>query len=367
MANSHSLARLAVPRVYRRGTPSCMFIHELLTWSYAALCSRARLWLPSGPHPARRSEHGRRMMGDMDTAGAVTGGHAGYSGACPFTVDKRVMRQRWERLTFLHWSDDPDVVQRLLPGGLTVDTFGGAAWVGLVPFFMRVHTPGDRGAPWVSDFCETNVRTYAVDREGRASIWSCRSMPRASARWGWAGPATSSRTTRPPCGSAGGSLRSPTGDQEIAYSCQRRLPGPRTATSQVRVHIGTPYQPAELGDRGHFLTARWVLFSVLAGRQFFARAEHQPWPLYRGEALTADDSLMTAAGLPAPRGEPLVHYSPGSTSVSGGRRGTAGPRRSARGDLPAEARRVAVQGELHPVRVKRPQAATCAACGIGVS
>ena len=107
----------------------------------------------------------------MGTGELVAGGQAGYSGVCPFTVDKPVMRQRWERLTFLHWAYDPDVVQRLLPPGLTVDTFDGAAWVGLVPFFMRVHTPGDRGVPWVSNFCETNVRTYARDREGRAGIW----------------------------------------------------------------------------------------------------------------------------------------------------------------------------------------------------
>jgi uncharacterized protein YqjF (DUF2071 family) len=95
------------------------------------------------------------------------------------------------------------------------------------------------------------------------------------------------------------------------YSCQRRVPGPRTAISQVRVRAGAPYQPGELSDRDHFLTARWVLFSVLAGRQFFARAEHQPWPLHRAEALTVDDSLISAAGLPEPHGEPLVHYSPG--------------------------------------------------------
>jgi uncharacterized protein YqjF (DUF2071 family) len=54
-----------------------------------------------------------------------------------------------------------------------------------------------------------------------------------------------------------------------------------------------------------------VLFSVLAGHPLFARAEHQPWPLHRAEALTVDDSLTTAAGLPAPDGAPLVHYSPG--------------------------------------------------------
>ena len=163
----------------------------------------------------------------MDTAGAITGGHAGYSGVCPFTVDKPVMRQRWERLTFLHWSYDPDVVQRLLPGGLTVDTFGGAAWVGLVPFFMRVHTPGDRGAPWVSDFCETNVRTYAVDREGRAGIWflsldAARLGAVAVARASYQLPYywSSMRISGPL------TAQSRTGDQEIAYSCQRRLPGP---------------------------------------------------------------------------------------------------------------------------------------------
>ena len=245
----------------------------------------------------------------MDTGELAAGGQAGYSGVCPFTVDKPVMRQRWERLTFLHWAYDPDAVQRLLPAGLTVDTFDGVAWVGLVPFFMQVHTPGDRGVPWVSNFCETNVRTYARDREGRAGIWflsldaarlGAVTVARASYRlpYFW----SSMRLT---------SQAQPAGDVEVAYSCQRRIPGPRTAISQVRVRGGAPYQPGELGDRDHFLTARWVLFSAPGGRQFFARAEHPPWPLHRAEALTVDDSLISAAGLPQPRGEPLVHYSPG--------------------------------------------------------
>ena len=262
----------------------------------------------------------------MDTADVVTGGHAGYSAACPFTVDKPVMRQRWERLTFLHWPYDPADVQRLLPGGLTVDTFDGAAWVGLVPFFMRVHTPGDRGVPWVSNFCETNVRTYARDREGRAGIWflsldaarlGAVAVARASYQlpYFWSSMRLDGPLARPFPGPSPGSApdgsTGPADGQEVAYSCRRRLPGPLPAASQVRVRVGAAYQPAELGDRDHFLTARWMLFSVLAGRQFFARAEHAPWPLHRAEAVSVNDSLITAAGLPAPRGEPLVHYSPG--------------------------------------------------------
>jgi uncharacterized protein YqjF (DUF2071 family) len=98
---------------------------------------------------------------------------------------------------------------------------------------------------------------------------------------------------------------------EIAYRCRRRMPGPYGTTSDVRIRIGEPYAPAELDERDHFLTARWILFSVAGSRRRFARACHDPWPLHRAQALTADDKLIQAAGLPAPAGEPLVHYSPG--------------------------------------------------------
>ena len=62
-------------------------------------------------------------------------------------------------------------VQRLLPAGLEAETHDGSAWAGLVPFYMQVATPGGQRAPWVSNFCETNVRTYVRDRAGRSGIW----------------------------------------------------------------------------------------------------------------------------------------------------------------------------------------------------
>ena len=49
----------------------------------------------------------------------------------------RVMRQLWRDLLFIHWPIEPAVLQALLPGGLTVDTFEGRAYIGLVPFTMR--------------------------------------------------------------------------------------------------------------------------------------------------------------------------------------------------------------------------------------
>lgn len=214
------------------------------------------------------------------------------------------MRQRWDRLTFLHWSFDPADVQRLLPDSLEVEPYDGRAWVGLVPFFMHVATGGGRELPWASRFAETNVRTYVKDRHGRTGIWffsldAARLGAVAVARATYNLPYFWSEMDVAEHGN------------EISYRCRRRLPGAGNQRSLARISIGEPYSAAELTERDHFLTARWILFSAAGARHRTARACHSPWPLCRAEALEIDDQLIEAAGLPAPAGTPLVHYSPG--------------------------------------------------------
>jgi uncharacterized protein YqjF (DUF2071 family) len=231
-------------------------------------------------------------------------GEAGLTASCPFAVDRPVMRQRWERLTFLHWPFEPDAVQRLLPGGLQADLCEGAAWVGLVPFFMHVATPGRREIPWVSRFCETNVRTYVRDREGRTGIWF---FSLDAARLG--AVAVARTTYRLPYFWSAMSI---TGSgPSVSYRCLRKLPGPAGARSEADIDIGDRYADDELSDRDHFLTARWILFSVSGTRRRLARACHEPWPLHRAQVRWLHDELITAAGLPVPTMEPLAHYSPG--------------------------------------------------------
>ncbi len=169
---------------------------------------------------------------------------------------------------------------------------------------MHVATPGGHEAPWVSRFCETNVRTYVRDAAGRAGIWFF-SLDAARA-----GAVAVARTTYrlPYFWSAMDVTEEP---GQISYRCQRRFPGPRSATSEVSISIGDRFADSELDERDHFLTARWILFSVAGSRYRTARACHDPWPLHRAQARRVDDRLVAAAGLPAPGGAPLVHYSPG--------------------------------------------------------
>ncbi len=224
-------------------------------------------------------------------------------GTCPFTVDRPIMGQRWERLTFLHWGFDPAAVQRLLPDGLTAETWDGAAWVGLVPFYMRVSTASGRRFPWVSNFCETNVRTYVRDPSGRTGIWF---FSLDAARLGAVVTARATPYRLPYFWS---SMRLSERGRELAY-LTRRHSAP-AVTSRVRVAVGEPIPAGQVSAFEHFLTARWMLFSVTRGQRAAARACHARWPLHRATAQLVDDQLITAAGLPAPAGEPLVHYSPG--------------------------------------------------------
>ena len=232
--------------------------------------------------------------GEPETVGPV----------CPIRVRRPSMIHRWDQLTFLHWSYDPEVVQRLLPDGLVVDTFDDRAWVALVPFVMEVRPPKGPALPWISRFCETNVRTYATAADGTRGVWflsldaarlpavlTARSLYRLPYLWS--------------------AMTFDREDDVVTYTCRRRWPGPRGASSSVRIRIGEPFQPAELTDRDHFLTARWRLYSPRRGGPHAALAEHPPWPLHRVEVLDLDDELLRAGGLPEPEGEPLCHWSPG--------------------------------------------------------
>jgi uncharacterized protein len=232
-------------------------------------------------------------------------------GECPFHIDRPVMRQRWDRLTFLHWPFQPEQVARVLPAGLEAELFDGAAWVGLVPFFMHVATGGGRMIPWVSKFAETNVRTYVRNGDGVSGIWffsldAARLGAVAVARAAYGLPYFWS------------SMDVEQGGTEIFYRSRRRLPGQSPGdglgtgpSSLARIKIGDRIRPDDLDERDHFLTARWILFSGAGPTRRLARACHQPWPLHRAEAMTVEDSLIEAAGLPAPAGAPLVYFSPG--------------------------------------------------------
>jgi uncharacterized protein YqjF (DUF2071 family) len=209
-----------------------------------------------------------------------------------------VMRQSWHDVSFLHWRYDAAAVRPLVPRGLELDLYDGSAWVGLVPFYISGLTlPRAPSVPYLSNFPETNVRTYARDRSGGNGVWffsldAARLLAVAGARAGYGLPYFWS-SMRVFC------------DGRTARYTSERLHSPK-ASSDVEVRIGDPI--VEVSPLDHFLTMRLRLYAERLGHIWKADIAHPPWPLQRAAAVRCRDSLVTAAGLPKPEGDPLVHY-----------------------------------------------------------
>ncbi|MDR3618000.1 MAG: DUF2071 domain-containing protein [Paludisphaera borealis] len=228
------------------------------------------------------------------------------------TSGRVVMRQKWRDLLFLHWAVDPDSLRRLLPPGLDLDLFEGAAYVGLVPFTMRgvrpIGLPPVRG---LSAFHETNVRTY-VHLDGRdPGVWffSLDAANRIAVR-------VARRLFHLPYYDARlflerESFPSSVASSAILYGGVRRWPGFDRASYLVRAQAVGPVGPARAGTLEHFLVERYVLYAEHGGRLFQGRVRHQPYPLQSALVHAIDENLVAAAGVSRPSTAPLAHFAAG--------------------------------------------------------
>jgi uncharacterized protein len=217
-----------------------------------------------------------------------------------------LLRQAWCKVSFLHWRYQAAVLQTMLPAGLTVDECDGSAWVSLIPLQMRdVRISGLPPVPVLSDFPETNLRTYVRGPDGKQGIWFF-SLDAAStwitvgARLALGAPYFRSRLSI----SDGAGIR---------YAGRR--PGPRHARYQLNVRPGSALEPGELDI---WLTHQWRAYTRHAGLLLEIPVRHEPWPLRNLTVSKLEQSLTVAAGLPGPGDPALAHYSDGVTGVAFG-------------------------------------------------
>lgn len=209
-----------------------------------------------------------------------------------------VMKQAWRNLLFLHWRYDPVEVQRLLPEGLTVDTYDGAAWVGIVPFFMcdvrPVYAPA---VPGLSNFLELNVRTYVYDAGGNPGVWFF-SLDASNPIAVW----IARSFFKLPYYHA--QMRARATPASVDYWSQRKgLEVDHFAWQP----FGTSHQ-AEPESLEYFLVERYRLYSTDPGRKSLhhGQVHHRPYELQEVKVLEWGTQLLAPAGLSA-RDTPFDH------------------------------------------------------------
>jgi uncharacterized protein YqjF (DUF2071 family) len=219
-----------------------------------------------------------------------------------------LLYQNWHHLLFLHWDVPYAELQAMVPPGLTVDTFEGKAYIGLIPFTLTgVRAVATPPLPWISSFHEVNVRTY-VHLGGRdPGVWffsldASSSIAVAAAR-------------------AAYKLNYFNADIEFAatkeavpvidfHSHRTDDRGPTPAHAHIRYQpIEGPATAASPGTLEHFLVERYILYAVDEQRRLHrARVHHQPYPVQRTEVLELDETLIWAAGVRRHDAVGLRHY-----------------------------------------------------------
>jgi uncharacterized protein len=213
-----------------------------------------------------------------------------------------VMRQVWHDLLFMHWPVAPEVMRRLLPAALPLDTFGGQAWIGVVPFWMsgvrpRLVPP----VPGLSRFPELNVRTY-VTLDGKPGVYffsldAGNRIAAMAARW---------------YGLAyyHARMSASWSDGWVEYASQRIHHGAPRATLRMRYRpVGPVMEDVGPETLDWWLTERYCLYLIgRDGQPQRLEINHPNWRLQAAEAEVGVNSMTVQLGLALPDVEPLLHF-----------------------------------------------------------
>jgi len=182
------------------------------------------------------------------------------------------MHQNWGKLLFMHWRIDEAILRPLIPAELTIDTFDGSAWIGIVPFTMwdiRPFPPYAPPMPGLSAMHELNVRTY-VSYDNCPGVWffslDCNSAA-----------AVLGARTFYYLNYLNAEIDLVQNGHTIDYKLLRSdSPHASFASSWS---IGEPLLTSTPDSIEFFLTERYCLYTSHDEKLYRSRIYHQPWPL----------------------------------------------------------------------------------------
>lgn len=213
---------------------------------------------------------------------------------------------RWEDVLFAHWPVAPEIVAKRLPDGLTVDTYEGDAYLGVVPFMMTEIRP--LYAPVTLSFGELNLRTYVQDGAGTSGVYFFNLDANDPI-----GVRLARRLFRLPYYRAEMDV---VRNGEVRFR-SRRVDEPPASFDATYGADGERFVP-DAGSLVAFLTDRYRFYTESeGGRLYYGDIDHKPWELAPGWIEFRENELFAANGFDRPVGDPLVHHAAGIDVTAG--------------------------------------------------
>ncbi|MBT5927834.1 MAG: DUF2071 domain-containing protein [Verrucomicrobia bacterium] len=228
----------------------------------------------------------------------------------PLPSQRWKWRQSWLDLAFLHYPVSIEEIKQLLPERITIDTFGGKAWIGLVPFRMSgVMKRPFPNIPFFSSFLELNLRTYVVV-DGKPGVWffslDTNSYPFVIGGRG---------IYNLPYHFAKCSIRKK--DDWFEFKSHRKEKDFNFQASYRSV--GTEFY-AKQNSFEHWSTERYCLYSsTRKGTLHRVEVHHEQWPLQRAEVNISTNDIIRSTGISVIDENPICHFSRGVNVISYGK------------------------------------------------
>jgi uncharacterized protein YqjF (DUF2071 family) len=244
------------------------------------------VWRPSDLADARRQPQALRERG-----------HRPW----PVPDGPWVMGQTWNDLLFAHWRVDEEVLRRVLPPQVPIDSFDGSAWIGVTPFVVTGMRPRLLPPlPGTARFAEINVRTYATV-DGKPGIWflSLDAANRLAVE-------TARRVYRLLYFRSSFTVdRSGDG---VSYASRRVHEGAPAAAFDAEYRAAGPVANAVPGSFEHWATERYCLYTLdERGRVLRGDIHHPPWPLQPADGEVTVNTMARAYGIEL-TGSPTLHF-----------------------------------------------------------
>lgn len=209
-----------------------------------------------------------------------------------------VMRQTWSNILFAHFPIKREVLEKLVPKALALDTYQGVGWVSIVPVHMS-HVRGRNlpSVPGLSRYPGYNIRTY-VTVNGKPGVYFFRLD---AANW----PAVMLARTfyRLPYYNANINMKSQ-GD-----FINFRSKGPDLSFSCRYKPMNVPAR-AEKGSLDEWLVERYSLYTLSKkGEPLRCDILHEPWFIQSAEVEIHPEPILSYLQIEAESMDPIFHFS----------------------------------------------------------